>query len=148
MRLLAYMQTDARTCMHARRNPHLPHPHMRAHAHINIHARIKTRTHIRTNMHWEFVRVGAPITYSHSRQGWVQIHIFNQIQMQLGQIKFKYKYIPFLDFNSNANTTTSQFKYKYTAILYSNILPFFKVDLNMIQILARVSIIVQVYHSG
>ena len=63
-------------------------------------------------------------------------------QIQLSQIK--YKYIAFPDFNSKA---TTNFKYKYTAIFYSNTLPFLKFELNMIQILARVSNIVQVYHS-
>ena len=47
------------------------------------------------------------IKYSASRQGWVQIHICDQIKILLSQIK----YIAFPDFNSN---------FQYIAICYSS----------------------------
>ena len=81
-----------------------------------------------------------------SRVGFKYI-FWNQIQIQLGQIK--YKYIAFPDFNTNTNF---QFKYKYATIFIQIRFKYIAICeiwfKYIIQILTRVSIIVQVYHSG
>ena len=80
-------------------------------------------------------------------QGWVQIHMLgsdtnttwpNQIQIHcFSRLQFKYNYK-----HTFLIQTHCHFLFKYNSIT----LPFLKFDSNMIKI--RVSIIVQVYHSG
>ena len=81
-------------------------------------------------------------------QGWVQIHILesnintirpNQIQIHcFSRFQYKYNYKFPIQIQIHCH-----FLFKYD----SNTLPFLKFDINMIQILAHVSSIVQVYHS-